>query len=117
MRLKVQAVSYLNSSSQHMWVKLVLGRVQAMDEARDNMNSLGTLERHFKTLAGGPLRAVGDTLPGLLAALRLLWVLSRHYKEDAHMAGLLKRIAVQLADRVEESIRPQVGAAFFSHVL
>jgi dynein heavy chain, axonemal len=79
-----------------------------MEEAHDNVSALSTLERHFKTIASGPLDAIGDALPGLMSALRLVWVLSRHYKDDGRMGSLLKRIAVQIGDRVEEVIKPQV---------
>lgn len=97
--------------TRHAHSKKKYEPLQATEEARANINSLAILERHFKTMAVGPLSAVRDTLPGLVGGLHLLWVISRHYQEDAHMAGLLKRISVQLAERVEESIQPRVRDA------
>jgi dynein heavy chain len=48
-------------------------------QARDNVKFLSTLERHFKTISSGPLAAVADCLLPLMSALRMVWIMSRHY--------------------------------------
>jgi dynein heavy chain len=48
-------------------------------EARDNVKFLTTLERHFKNIASGPLNGILDTLPPMMNALRMVWIISRHY--------------------------------------
>ncbi|KAL0246114.1 hypothetical protein GEMRC1_007328 [Eukaryota sp. GEM-RC1] len=74
-------------------------------EAKDNVKFLSTLERHFKTITFGNFQAIIDSLPSLLNALRMVWVISRHYNTDDRMKGLLERIAWQLCQRVRENLK------------
>jgi dynein heavy chain len=73
-------------------------------EARDNVKFLTTLERHFKSITSGPLAGIVDTLPPLMNALRMVWIISKHYSDDARMGGLFERIAGEVGDRVERAI-------------
>ncbi|KAL6757976.1 dynein heavy chain, N-terminal region 1-domain-containing protein, partial [Haematococcus lacustris] len=73
-------------------------------EARDNVKFLTTLERHFKNIATGPLNGILDTLPPMMNALRMVWIISRHYSDDQRMGALFHRIARELGDRVEHAI-------------
>lgn len=41
-------------------------------------------------------------------ALRMVWIISRHYSDDEKMGNLFRRIANMLANRVEESIDLQL---------
>ena len=61
-------------------------------EAKDNVKFLTTLERHFKHIRDGPLVQILDTLPSMMNALRMVWVISRHYKDDQRMEPLFQRI-------------------------
>ena len=60
-------------------------------EAKDNVKFLTTLERHFKHIRDGPLVQILDTLPSMMNALRMVWVISRHYKDDSLMEPLMTR--------------------------
>lgn len=73
-------------------------------EARDNVKFLTTLERHFKNIANGPLGSILDTLPPMMNALRMVWIISRHYKDDARMGSLFARIANEIGNRCEMAI-------------
>jgi dynein heavy chain len=73
-------------------------------QARDNVKFLSTLERHFRSISSGPLTGILDTLPLLMNALRMIWIISRYYSDDAHMGGLFARIANELCDRVNGAI-------------
>ncbi|KAF8069431.1 DHC1 [Scenedesmus sp. PABB004] len=75
-------------------------------EARDNVKFLTTLERHFRSIATGPLPGILDTLPPLMNALRMVWIISRHYSDDARMGALFARVACELCDRVEGAVLP-----------
>ena len=83
---------------------------------------LSTLERHFKNVThGGSFRVVTETIPKMMSALRMVWIISRHYNRDERMVPLMERIATQLCDRVARSINIQtlfryihsVGVRFF----
>ncbi|XP_076452214.1 dynein axonemal heavy chain 10-like [Babylonia areolata] len=69
-------------------------------EAKDNVRFLSTLERHFKNITyGAEFHLVIETIPILMNALRLVWVISRHYNSDERMVPLMERVAWELAER------------------
>ena len=47
-------------------------------EAKDNVKFLQTLERHFKNLENGSLQTIVETLPSLLNAIRMVWIISHN---------------------------------------
>ncbi|XP_074463065.1 dynein axonemal heavy chain 10 [Larus michahellis] len=70
-------------------------------EAMDNVKFLSTLERHLKNLTYGTgFHVVLDTIPSLMNALRMVWVISRHYNKDERMVPLMERIAWEISERV-----------------
>jgi dynein heavy chain len=73
-------------------------------EAKDNVKFLTTLERHFKHIRDGPLTQILDTLPSMMNALRMVWVISRHYKDDQRMEPLFGRIGWEIANSVSTLI-------------
>jgi dynein heavy chain len=63
-------------------------------EAKDNVKFLTTLERQFKNLATTEgLTTIEETLPSLMNGLRLVWIISRHFKEEEQMQNLLQTIS------------------------
>jgi dynein heavy chain len=72
--------------------------------AKDNVKFLTTLERHFKNLANGSMQTIVETLPSLMNAIRMVWIISRYFNTDEYMEPLMKRIADQIADKVEQQI-------------
>eukprot|EP00741_Cyanophora_paradoxa_P015322 tig00000194_g14791.t1 len=73
-------------------------------EAKDNVKFLTTLERHFKNISGGNLTIIMDTLPSMMNAIRMVWIISRHYNTDERMVPLMERIADDIADKVAAQI-------------
>ncbi|XP_064619187.1 dynein axonemal heavy chain 10-like isoform X2 [Lineus longissimus] len=74
-------------------------------EAKDNVRFLSTLERHFKNIThGATFHVVIDTIPSMMNALRMVWIISRHYNRDERMVPLMERIAWELAERVAKVI-------------
>ncbi|NXF47620.1 DYH10 protein, partial [Oceanites oceanicus] len=70
-------------------------------EALDNTKFLSTLERHLKNLTYGTgFNVVLDTIPSLMNALRMVWIISRHYNTDERMVPLMERIAWEISTRV-----------------
>ena len=85
--------------------------LQWTEGARDNLKFLATLERHFEVLETGSLTAVADAMAPLMAALRMVWIISRHYGDDERMGALFSRIATKLADRIEAAVQTQACPA------
>ncbi|CAF0756790.1 unnamed protein product [Adineta steineri] len=74
-------------------------------ESKDNVKFLSTLERHFKNVThGASFRVVSETIPKMMSALRMVWIISRHYNRDERMVPLMERIANQLSERVARLI-------------
>jgi len=79
-------------------------------ETKDNVKFLTTLERHFKnithykSIANGSLSNIADTLAPMLNALRMVWIISRHYSDDARMGSLMERIANEIGDKVKPTL-------------
>ena len=74
-------------------------------EAKDNVKFLTTLERHFKNIThGAGFTIVIDTIPSMMNALRMVWVISRHYNRDERMVPLMERIAGELCERVTRAV-------------
>ncbi|KAM8812104.1 dynein axonemal heavy chain 10 [Rhynchonycteris naso] len=70
-------------------------------EASDNVRFLSTVERHFKNLThGSSFHVVLETIPSMMGALRMVWIISRHYNKDERMVPLMERIAWEIAERV-----------------
>lgn len=51
-------------------------------EAKDNVKFLNTLERQFKNLKSDELSTIEKTLPSLLNGIKLVYIISRHFKSD-----------------------------------
>ncbi|KAL5017096.1 hypothetical protein ScPMuIL_006685 [Solemya velum] len=74
-------------------------------EAKDNVRFLSTLERHLKNVThGATFLVVIETIPSMMNALRMVWIISRHYNKDERMVPLMERIAWELAERVARVI-------------
>ncbi|NXI79191.1 DYH10 protein, partial [Rhipidura dahli] len=74
-------------------------------EAQDNVKFLSTLERHLKNLSTGTGDdVISNTIPSLLNALRMVWIMSRHYNKDERMVPLLQRISWEISARVRRVV-------------
>lgn len=73
-------------------------------EAKDNAKFLSTLERHFKNIYSNNLAEVRDTLPSLMNAIRMVWIISRHYNRDERMVPLMARVSWDLAEKVSSIV-------------
>jgi dynein heavy chain len=47
------------------------------------------------------LSGIEETLPSLMNGLKMVWIISRHYKEGDKMVNLLSLISDEIADKVE----------------
>jgi len=50
-------------------------------QSKDFVKFLTTLERQFKNISRGDLKAIEETLPSLLNGLKLIWTISRHINQ------------------------------------
>ncbi|NXX86539.1 DYH10 protein, partial [Urocolius indicus] len=74
-------------------------------EALDNTKFLAVLEHPLKNLTYGTgFSAVLNAIPPLMDALRLVWMMSRHYNKDERMVPFMERIAWELSTRVQRAV-------------
>ena len=81
--------------------------VKMNGEAKDNDKFLNTLERQFNILDSRDLNTIVQCLPSLFNGLRLVFIISRHYKDQTQMSQLLITICNQLRDRVAKAVKLQ----------
>ena len=51
------------------------------------------------------VQVVIDTLPSMMNALRMVWIISRHFNRDELMVPLMERIAWELAERTARVVQ------------
>ncbi|NXO84818.1 DYH10 protein, partial [Sitta europaea] len=74
-------------------------------QAQDSAKFLSTLERHLKNLSTGTgVDVISSTIPSLLNALRLVWIMSQHYNEEEHMVPFLERVSWEIAARARKVV-------------
>ncbi|NXM55441.1 DYH10 protein, partial [Illadopsis cleaveri] len=74
-------------------------------EAQDSTKFLSTLERHLKGLSTGTgVDVISHTIPSLLNALRLVWIMSRCYNKDERMVPFLERISWEISARARRVV-------------
>ena len=103
-----KVIEILTAANSHSLSSFEYNRsemIKYYTEAKDNVRFLSTLERHFKNLThGSGFSVVIDTIPSMMNALRMVWIISRHYNRDERMVPLMERIAWELAERVSRVI-------------
>lgn len=70
-------------------------------EAKDNVKFLSTLERQFKNLQSNDLNTIEQSLSSLLNGLKLVFIISRHFKSEDRISSLLAIISDEICDKVE----------------
>ena len=74
-------------------------------EAKENVKFLTTLERQFKNLASEEgFHVIQETIPSLMNGLKMVWIISRNYKNSEKMQELISLITDEIADKVEMNI-------------
>lgn len=75
-------------------------------EAKENVKFLTTLERQFKNLASEEgFHVIMETIPSLMNGLKMVWIISRNYKNSEKMQELISLITDEIADKVQNSIQ------------
>ena len=90
--------------------------VRLYTEAKDNVKFLSTLERHFKNLTTtADLNVAIELMPSMMNALRMVWIISRHYNTDQRMVPLMERVAWLIADKVARRVDVRKLLRFGNH--
>jgi dynein heavy chain len=75
-------------------------------EAKENVKFLTTLERQFKNLSSEEgFHVILETIPSLMNGLKMVWIISRNYKNSEKMQELISLITDEIADKVQANIQ------------
>lgn len=74
-------------------------------QAKDFVKFLQTLERQFKVISKGDLKAITDTMKSLLDGLKLIWTISRHINTNIEQfEHILEAISNEICQKVRNKI-------------
>jgi dynein heavy chain len=72
--------------------KLDLLLTDQLNEAKDNVKYLTTLEKFIEPLYNGTAQQIIDTLPALMNAIKMIHTIARFYNTADKMTGLFMKI-------------------------
>jgi dynein heavy chain len=67
-----------------------------LNEAKDNVKYLQTLERFIEPLYDGNPITIKETLPVLMNSIKMIHTVARYYNTDERMTGLFVKITNQM---------------------
>ena len=74
-------------------------------QAKDFVKFLQTLERQFKVISKGDLKAITETMKSLLDGLKLIWTISRHINHNIEQfEHILEAISNEICQQVRLKI-------------
>ena len=81
---------------QSKWRSLEMRVTEALNEAKDNVKYLTTLEKFIEPLYEGTPETIKDTLPALMNSIKMIHTIARYYNTNDRMTGLFVKITNQM---------------------
>jgi dynein heavy chain, axonemal len=78
------------------WRSLILRVTESLNEAKDNVKYLQTLERFIEPLYTGTPVTIKESLPVLLNSIKMIHTVARYYNTEEKMTGLFVKITNQM---------------------
>jgi len=78
------------------WRSLILRVTESLNEAKDNVKYLQTLERFIEPLYTGTPITIKESLPVLLNSIKMIHTVARYYNTEEKMTGLFVKITNQM---------------------
>lgn len=78
------------------WRSIELRVTEALNEAKDNVKYLQTLEKFIEPLYDGTPQSIKDTLPALMNSIKMIHTIARYYNTNERMTGLFIKITNQM---------------------
>jgi dynein heavy chain len=78
------------------WSNIELRVTEALNEAKDNVKYLQTLEKFIEPLYDGTPDSIKDTLPALMNSIKMIHTIARYYNTNERMTGLFIKITNQM---------------------
>lgn len=87
--------------------RIDLALTDKLNEAKDNVKYLSTLEKFIEPLYTGTPQQIIDTLPSLMNAIKMIHTIARFYNTSDKMTGLFIKITNQMIKNCKEKILPE----------
>jgi dynein heavy chain len=81
------------------WRSIELRVTEALNEAKDNVKYLQTLERFIEPLYHGTPDTIKETLPALMNSIKMIHTIARYYNTNERMTGLFVKITTEMITR------------------
>lgn len=86
------------------WRSIELRVTEALNEAKDNVKYLQTLEKFIEPLYDGTPESIRDTLPALMNSIKMIHTIARYYNTNERMTGLFIKITNQMISNCKFNI-------------
>jgi len=86
------------------WRGLELQVTEALNEAKDNVKYLQTLEKFIEPLYEGNPETIKETLPALMNSVKMIHTIARYYSTNERMTGLFVKITNQMINNCKFTI-------------
>ena len=86
------------------WRSIELRVTEALNEAKDNVKYLATLEKFIEPLYDGTPETIKDTLPALMNSIKMIHTIARYYNTNDRMTGLFVKITNQMIQNCKNNI-------------
>jgi len=80
------------------------GVTDALNEAKDNVKYLSTLERFTQPLYSGNPEAIIESLPALMNNVKMMLTIARYYSTQEHMTTLFVKITNQMIKTCKKNV-------------
>ena len=86
------------------WRSIELRVTEALNEAKDNVKYLSTLEKFIEPLYDGTPDSIKDTLPALMNSIKMIHTIARYYNTNERMTNLFVKITQQMINNCKHNI-------------
>jgi dynein heavy chain len=86
------------------WRAIELRVTEALNEAKDNVKYLQTLEKFIEPLYEGTPETIKETLPALMNSIKMIHTIARYYNTNDRMTGLFAKITNQMITNCKYNI-------------
>lgn len=86
------------------WRSIELRVTEALNEAKDNVKYLVTLEKFIEPLYVGTPETIKETLPALMNSIKMIHTIARYYNTNERMTGLFMKITNEMINNCRTNI-------------
>lgn len=88
----------------NQWKSVDIKITEALNEAKDNVKYLTTLEKFIEPLYTGTPQTIIDSLPALMNSVKMIHTIARYYNTTEKMTQLFMKITNQMIKNCKDTI-------------